>query len=79
MEEAILKLIVTVPAAAAVIVTAWLFLRSMKELNHHWSDTVTKISLLTHEDRRESQAVIQDNTRALTMVAERLKKLTEGS
>lgn len=72
MEEAFLKLIVTVPAAAAVIVTAWLFLRSMKELNSHWSDTVTKITQLAQEDRHELKTVIGDNTKALTLVAERL-------
>lgn len=72
MEEAILKLIVTVPAAAAVIVTAWMFLRAQKELNVNWQKTVSDIALQAHMDRMEQDKVVRDNTKSMTMVAERL-------
>ena len=76
MEEAVLKLIVTVPAAAAVIVTAWLFLRAQRELNSQWQETVRSIANQAHQDRTETKKVVVDNTRAMTMVAERLANVT---
>lgn len=75
MAEAIAKLVVTVPAAAAVIVTAWIFLRSMKELNGEWSKMVKELHETQRQDRREANECIRDNTTALRELREATKEI----
>lgn len=69
VDEALLKLVITVPAAAAVIVTAWMFLRAQKESNSQWAETIKDLHNSIREDRAESRECIRDNTRALARVA----------
>lgn len=66
VSEALLRLVVTVPAAAAVIVTAWMFLKEMRQLNGEWSKTVKEL----HE---ESRQCIRDNTDALSSLKRELR------
>lgn len=76
MEDALMKLVVTIPAAAAVIVMAWLFLKAQKT-QHDSHDKLTKEiterSTKCHEDCteavKENRAAVSENTVVLTKLS----------
>ena len=72
MVDAIAKLVVTVPAAAAVIITAWMFLRAQRDLNLQWEKTVRELAKEANDDRNEQRKVITENTKAMVSVCNRL-------
>ena len=71
-----MKLIVTVPAAAAVIVMAWMFLKAQKtqhERNDHLTRDITERSTKCHEECttavKENRDAVSENTIVLTKLA----------
>ena len=64
MDEALAKLVITVPSATAVIVTVWLFLKSRKT---------------DHEMHQRVMEVVNENTKVLvrlaTLIDTRIKQI----
>lgn len=86
MEEALMKLIVTVPAAAAVIVMAWMFLkaqRSSHETHDKLTKEITERSTKCHEECtsavKENRVAVVENTVVLTKLATLIETKMEGS
>jgi len=86
MEEALMKLIVTVPAAAAVIVMAWMFLRAQRnqhETHDKLTKEITERSTKCHEECteaiKENRVAFTENTVVLTKLATLIETKMEGS
>lgn len=76
MEDALLKLVITAPAAAAVIFTVWLFLkaqRSHQEDHNKLTKELNERSTKCHEECteavKENRSAVAENTVVLTRVS----------
>lgn len=85
MEDALTKLVVTIPAAAAVIVMAYLFLNAQKA-QHATHDKLTKEiterSTKCHEECteavKENRVAVSENTVVLTKLSTLIETRIEG-
>lgn len=82
MEEALLKLVVTIPSAAAVIVTVILFLkaqRSQNEGHQQLQKELNERSTKCHEECtnaiRENQKAVSENTKVLAQLTTMIAKI----
>lgn len=76
MEEALMKLVITIPAAAAVIVMAWLFLKAQRthQADHNkLTKEITERFTKCHEECtdavKENRASVAENTVVLTRLS----------
>lgn len=76
MEEALFKLVGAAPAAAAVILTVWLFLKAQKshQADHHKltkeiADRFSKCHDECTEAVKENRAAVSENTVVLTKLS----------
>ena len=85
MEEALMKLIVTVPAAAAVIVMAWMFLKAQRnqhETHDKLTKEITERSAKCHDECttavKENRVAVTENTVVLTKLATLIETKIDG-
>lgn len=64
-----IALLEQVPAAVAVIITVYLFLKQQKAATEHWSDVVNRINDQGRKCHDECTRAVRDNTKAMNALS----------